>query len=260
MKIKAFVLAFLVLTLSLSLTSGLDEVSDPGRVNKLLGDFTTPIIEPSSEGTLSFNLTNPYEEDMGNVRVRIEIYAFATLDEEKDITLVDSPPTFAATGETYTSFSHNVLVPNQAYPRELRINTNSNTEKGVYFLRFEMEFEYLEESYLMRSKGHFSDEDWDYATRRPGTSDEPYYSGSINITYLQADGIIPDSSFTVKTPIPRWPQFLLGGLAAFFGIFAVMLYMQEEYNSFPWLEKTLNKWSGKFQQLRRRLEYRLRKR
>lgn len=236
------------------------EVSDPGRVNKILEEFQTPVIKPSEEGVLSFNLRNPYDAEMRDIRLRIDIYGFGDLDEEKDITRIDSPPTFKVTGTTSYSFTTDVIHSDSSFPVELYITTDRRTEKGVYFVRFELEFVYenMGESSIMRSRGHFSDEEWSEATRRPGVGDDPYYSGSINITHLGVNGIIPDTSFSVKTPIPRWPQYMLGGLAAFFGIFAVMLYMQEEYNSFPWLEKVLNQWAGKFDQFRRRFKDRSR--
>lgn len=238
------------------------EVSDPGRVNKILSDFSTPIIRPGNEGNLDFNLTNPYEFDIEDVVLTAEIYAYANLDEKKEIYEIDEPPIFKLQGATQRSFRLNVQPAEQVLPQRFSIQTTDDTEKGVYFVRFQMEFDHSEDENrsIMRSKGHFTDSEWDNATKRPGTSDEPYYAGSINITMLGVNGILPDTSFTVKTPIPRWPQYLLGGLAAFFGIFAVMLYMQEEYNSFPWLEDILDHWSGKFNQLRRRLKHRLRKR
>lgn len=257
------VLLLLAPTIFLGLTSAqVTEVSDPGRVNKILGDFSTPIIQPGNEGNLDFNLTNPYEFDIEDVVLTAEVYAYADLDEKKDISEIDEPPIFKLEGMTRRSSRLEVLSSEQILPQRFSIQTTDNTEKGVYFVRFQIEFmdSEGENESLMRSKGYFTDSDWDNATKRPGRSDEPYYSGSINITMLGVNGILPDTSFTVKTPIPRWPQYLLGGLAAFFGIFAVMLYMQEEYNSFPWLEDILDHWSGKFNQLRRRLKHRLRKR
>ncbi len=238
------------------------EVSDPGLANKILSDFSTPIIRPGNEGNLEFNLTNPYGFEIENVILTTEIYGYADLDEERDISEIDDPPVFRITDDTRRSLGRDVISSERELPQRFTIRTTDDTEEGVYFVRFKLEFRYSEEGNesLMKSKGYFTDSEWENATKRPGRTDEPYYAGSINITQLGVNGIIPDSSFTVKTPIPRWPQYLLGGLAAFFGIFAVMLYMQEEYNSFPWLEDILDHWSGKFNQFRRRLKHRLRKR
>jgi len=249
--------------LSLGYSQGqVTEVSDPGKANKILSDFSTPIIKPSEKGNLAMNLTNLYWGDFEDIVFVAEIYGFATLDYEKNISNVNNPPVFDSSGTTKSSFSLEVLPSNDSIRNEYTIKTSKNTPKGVYFLRFSIRFTYASTGNrsVMRSKGYFTDSQWENATKRPTTSDEPYYSGSINITDLGVNGIIPDSSFTVKTPIPRWPQYALGGLSAFFGILAVMLYMQEEYNSFPWLEDILNEWSGKLKQLRRRLEYRLRNR
>ena len=267
MKEKFNMLSALTVLLTLMIISGsvqsyVTEVSEPGRANKILSDFTTPIIRPSESGRLSLNITNRYDGDFLDMRFTAEIYAFADLDHSKDIADVERPPVFRGTGTPSTTFELPVLPSDGVYPLDLIIETQRATEKGVYFVRFAIEFVYepTGNHSVMRSRGYFTDEDWAFATRRPGTGDAPYYSGSINITHLEVNGIIPDTSFSVKTPIPRWPQYLLGGFAAFFGILAVMLYMQEEYNSFPWLEKILDQWAGKFNQFRRSLEHRLRDR
>lgn len=264
-RIFVFLVAAMLLSSTFSISysqARVTEVSDPGKANKILSDFSTPIIKPSEKGELAMNLTNLYWGDFEDIVFEAEIYGFATLDYEKNISKVDNPPVFDSSGDTKTSFSLEVLPSNDSMRNEYTIKAGKNTPKGVYFLRFTLRFTYelTGNRSVMKSKGHFSDPQWENATKRPKTSDEPYYAGSINITYLGVEGILPDSSFTVKTPIPRWPQYALGGLSALFGILAVMLYMQEEYNSFPWLEDILNEWSGKFKQFRRRLKHRLRNR
>ena len=50
----------------------------------------------------------------------------------------------------------------------------------------------------MKSKGFFSDEEWDYATKSPTNSDLPYYHHGLNTTYLGIDAIIPDTDFSVE--------------------------------------------------------------
>lgn len=245
-----------------ALDSTVTDVSDPGRANKILGDFSTPIIKPGESGTLALNLSNYYTSSFQDLSLTAEIYRYADLDLSKNISKVTKPPVFETSSETSYSFQMQELPSNDTHPIEYDLNTKEDTEEGVYFVRFKFNFEYAgtgNES-LMKSKGYFTDSEWENATERPGTTDQTYYAGSINITHLGVNGILPDTSFSVKTQIPRWPQYLLGGLAAFFGLFAVMLYMQEEYNSFPWLEELLDKWSSKLKQLRRRLEYRLGKR
>lgn len=255
---------FLVSLLLLPTAAGstvIEDVSDPGNVNRLFSDFKTPVIRPGNDDTLSFTLTNPYEADMERVTLAVEIYAYATLDDiEKDLSRLDDLPVFRTSQDTVYSVDLGTLPSGYDHFNDLTLETRNRTPEGVYFLRFTLEFEYGDEEVLMKSRGHFSDQEWQEAERRPGESDRPYYVGNLNITALGINGLISDSSFSVKTPIPRWPQYMLGGFAAFFGILAVMIYMQEEYNSFPWLEKTLNEWSGKFKQFRRRLEHRLRQR
>ncbi len=251
----------LLAVLLLSSVSGsmVTQVSDPGDVNRIFKDISSDTIRPGEHGTLTYVLHNPYPQSMTDVRLRVEIYSYSTLDVNKPIQEVSSPPRFVSSRNTYNSFIHPLLEPGQEITIRHRMETSRSTPKGVYFLRFEILFDYEGSEQLMRSKGFFTRDEWYHAERLPGEADRPYYSGSLNITYLGVNGIVPDTSFTVKTPIPRWPQYALGGLSAFFGVLAVMLYMQEEYDSFPWLEKTLDKWSAKFKEFRRGLDNRSRK-
>jgi hypothetical protein len=50
----------------------------------------------------------------------------------------------------------------------------------------------------MKSRGYFSEEDWEVATRRPVGGEGVDYVGGVNITYLDVDGIIPESSFGIE--------------------------------------------------------------
>ncbi|MFO8109711.1 MAG: hypothetical protein R6U17_04195 [Thermoplasmata archaeon] len=256
MKVKILLVLLLFGLLFTAATgSTVTEVSDPADVNMILPDISTPTIRPGNDGTLSYVVSNPYEQEMSSVRLTIEQYAFSTLDYEKPINEIGSPPVFVSSQDIYVSFTTPALAPGEERTIQHRLEAVKNTPEGVYFLRFQLLFEYNGEEVIMRSRGYFTDDEWDYAQRRPGTADEPYYVHSLNITHLGVNGVIHDSSFTVKTPIPRWPQYALGGAAGLFGILAAMLYMQEEYNSFPWLEKTLDDWSGKFKEFRSRFEH-----
>jgi hypothetical protein len=118
-------------------------------------------------------------------------------------------------------------------------------------MRFLLEFDYTnatvtDEHLVMKSPGYFSEDVWNEATREPTSADLPYYRGEINITYLQAasgqvDGIIPDSSFALKEPIPMWPFYLLIALMVLSAFLALMFYLEENPGKWPWMEA---RWLG----------------
>jgi hypothetical protein len=105
----------------------------------------------------------------------------------------------------------------------------------------------------MKSKGYFTDQEWDEATAS-ATETDP---GRVNIESLGVDGIIPDSSFRVAHEIPLWPLYVcLIPLIVILLVFAFLFYCQEEYNMFPWLDQGFKYWSGKLHQFWRLLKHR----
>jgi len=118
-----------------------------------------------------------------------------------------------------------------------------------------MQFDYNGTHLLMKSRGYFTNKAWDNATTNVNGSRAV---GGINLTMLAVDGILPDSSFSVKEPIPMWPLALLIGLTIFFGAMALMFYLVEE-KGHPKLKERFYKGSGKLKQARRLTEQELRK-
>ena len=92
---------------------------------------------------------------------------------------------------------------------------------------------------------------WEEATTNV-TENSP---GNIDLEKLEVDGIIPDSSFGIKKPIPKWPLYVLISLTILFASLAIVFYLEEE-GTYPELNKWLQKQRGKLNQLRLRFEYR----
>jgi hypothetical protein len=84
--------------------------------------------------------------------------------------------------------------------------------------------------------------------------------GGINITYLGVDGILVDTSFSVKKPMPMWPLALLIGLTILFLALAVVFYLVEEEKGHNKLKKVFYPKAGKVQQKKMLLEQDLKKR
>ena len=148
-------------------------------------------------------------------------------------------------------YSIGTIETNTTIFLEFNIVTKENTKEGTYFVRFAMDFEYNGTARSMQSRGHWNMELWEEATTNV-TEGSP---GNINLEVLGVDGIIPDSSFGVKKPIPKWPLYALITLTIVFAGLSVIFYLEEEGN-YPELNKWLQKQRGKLNELRLRFKYR----
>jgi hypothetical protein len=247
--------AVLLLVAVMAMPALADEnLSAPNRIPDL-SDFRTPQIVPGSSGTYEFSVRNRYNGTIENATLTVEIYKWATLEEAKDIGKVSSPPEMAEgvrQGYTAPAFS---LGPNQTATFKMTVSTAKTTPQGTYFVRQRMDFDYNGIRLLMKSRGHFTDRQWDNATTNPNGTRAV---GGINLTALAVDGILPDSSFSVKEPIPMWPLAVLVVLTVLFAALAVVFYLVEE-KGHPKLKERFYKGSGKLKQARRLSEQELRK-
>lgn len=253
MKRIALFTVFMIILVLIPITNAQDAqyVKDPGKVNKLLSDFSTPQIVPGNSGVFKFTLNNPYSENMTSIHLNISIYKYTTIDTSADVKNIKNPPRILETkGQEYSPPIEN-LSSDGKRNITFTIATTKNTPHGsyfsqsTYFVRFWLEFNYSGEEYRMFSRGYITDEQWEYLTSDGGM-------GGVNQTYLRelgCDGIIPDSSFGVKIPIPMWPFYLLVSLTIFFAFLACMFYLEENPGKYPWLEKRFHRLQGKINQL-----------
>jgi hypothetical protein len=104
----------------------------------------------------------------------------------------------------------------------------------------------------MKSRGHFTDTQWDRASENITTEEGPYnydndiegderfIKGRLDLDVLKVDGIIPDTSIRIKEPIPQWPLYVLIGLAVLFVVLAVVFYYMDEKGKFPRAKQKLD--------------------
>jgi len=130
------------------------------------------------------------------------------------------------------------IEPGASVPVMLTITTSGDTDKGTYFVRHHIVFTYNDTEFEMSSRGYFTWDQWegfDYSN-----------------LYYQLDGsagIVPDSSFSVKDPVPLWPLATLITLCVLFGALAVVFYLAEEHgDQYPRLKKGLQYWTGRWEQ------------
>lgn len=235
-----------------------EDISSPSRIPRFT-DFTTPVLAPGESGRLNFTVENRYADTIHDLTLHAEIYRYATLEGSREVDLsFTSPPRMEYLGRdegTSTSIALGSLAPGDRIALVFTIVTSENTPHGslfdnaAYFVRFAIDFRYPDgngslSGYRMISRGYISDADWEAATR----------DGGLNLTLIRerynASAIIPETSFTVREPIPLWPLFLLVGLAVLFGTLGTIFYLHEEHGRFPWLDKRLKQWSGKLRKAR----------
>ena len=282
--------ALLALALFVAQPGGADwdpYVSHPGNIPDF-HNFTTPQLVPGDSGPFTLEISNRYAEPLENVVVSMEIYMRADIEDSETIGAVadDARPRVyegcwtrlpdserecdAAPAAQRATFSPGTLAPGESMRFSTDIHSteerswlrctllgsrcDTGTAEGTYFVRFTLEFDHNETTRSMLSRGHWSMAEWEAAT-----TDVPDGSpGNINLTALGVDGVIPDSSFGVKEPIPKWPLYVLIGLTVMFAGLAVVFYLEEE-GTYPGLNKWLQQQRGKLTQLRLRLKHRERR-
>jgi len=157
----------------------------------------------------------------------------------------------ATTDAKKATFNIGTIEFNETISLEFEVMSKEDTKEGTYFVRFSMNFDYNSTARVMQSRGYWSMELWEDATTNV-TEGSP---GNINLEVLKVDGIIPDSSFGIKKPIPKWPLYVLITLTVLFAGLSVVFYLEEE-GTYPGLNKWLQKQRGKLNQLRLSFKYR----
>lgn len=220
-------------------------VSQPNLVPDF-GDFTTPVIRPGEGGTYNFTITNRYDQEITGVTVTVEVYMWATIEESSSIVDLDGPVPKVEGDTSYTE-TFPSIPSGGSVPVKLKFKTSGDTPKGTYFVRHRIEFTYGDQDFRMDSRGHYTWDEWegfDYS----------------NLHYqLGTAGIVPDSSFSVKDPVPLWPLATLIALCVLFGSLAVVFYLAEEHGEqYPRLKRGLQRLTGRWEQrkalLRQRIE------
>lgn len=263
MRLQVLVL-FLSILVIVSQLAVADDPTRVDRVSKLLSNFRTPQLAPGESGRFSFDLVNENENNMTNVSLTMSIYMFATANTKKDVDSNWDTPYIENSLEqefTFWGFDLNgTLAGNNSKNLNVTIVTSEHTtrgtifDQGTYFVRFWLEFDYDNGSgsmtYVMASRGYFTDQQWKDATNDTNVEncDPAERKGDICLTYLGVDGVIPDSSFGVKEPIPMWPFFLLIALAIFFAVLGLMFYLEENPGTWPWMERKWRRFRGLWKQ------------
>lgn len=247
---------------------GQEDLRSPSFVNRIISVNDTPQLEPGNKGDFHITLLNPYANDMNNVSLTASIYLYVSWDEEEpvDANWSWSEPYFEEDGKGITDHEwyFGVLAP--GVPNQENVTATVVTSfdaphggllnQGSYFVRLQLEFDYVHsdnstEHALMRSRGYFTDEQWAFATQDPLVPDDPNYMGGLNLTHLGVSGILPDTSFGVLEPFPDWIFYALVVAAVFFIILALLFYLEENPEKWPFVANRWIRFRSSMKQSRR---------
>jgi hypothetical protein len=243
----AVAVAMLVALAGPAVAEAMEEIIRPTHVPKFefisMGDG----IPPGQAGVYGFDLRNRYNASMLNITLTIEIYMWATQEEARPAGEVPNPPRFEASGTRVRTLTFAALAPNSTAGVREPVRAASDTWEGVYFTRHTIEFDYpnftsgpfnLPETrhFVMKSRGHFTQEQFESIN---------YSDLEDSLAALNISGVVPDSSLSIKSPVPLWPLALVVAAAAFTGGLAYASYLADMHpDKYPRLKWQLLRWSG----------------
>ncbi len=214
--------------------------SDPSYASRILGDFERLDLAPGDEGTLRFTLRNPYDAPMEDVSLMVQIYHYVSGRVGMAVDGTLPTPSFLTSGGPSV-----VLAPGDVSPGALAISLDIGVPAeaphggiftaGTYLIRFRLEFDLQGSHLVMVSPGFIPPATWAEATSRP-TVGEQYAVMGAALGLPTIAGLLPDSAFGVKEPVPLWPFYLAGVAAAALGFLAAVAYAVERPGTLPGLE------------------------
>lgn len=249
---------------------------DVGNQNKIIKVLESPQLAPGDSGTFTFNFTNPHAFRMQNILLNVSIYQYATIEESLPVDMNwrwAYPRIRESTGANPREYLIHPGGPmdylgntsSTNYIREsFTILTSRDMPHGTvfaqsaYFLRFWLRFDFDNGTetgrMVLASRGYFSDAQWFNATHNLGNACSPYNAtyrcaGNVNLTRLGVDGLLPDSAFGVKEPIPIWPFYGLVALTVFFLLLAFLFWVEENPGRYPRIERVWLTFKGRLRRV-----------
>ena len=167
-------------------------------------NFYTPEIIPHAKGILSFEIRNKYNSSIENATLILEIYRYCNIEESKDIKDIFSPPIFETTNSNIAVISNFKIEKNSTKRIDFVISTTEKTPEGTYFVGSRINYTYNNITYEHYSIGY-----------HPTINQKNFF------------GIIPETSFTVKSEKPYWILYSLIVFGIILGIVGIIFYFQE---------------------------------
>ena len=187
--------------------------------NSVVRSVSSPDFQPGQGGTITVEVSNPFNTSMADITMTLSIYAFVqgTVYTATSSIPVAQRPYFIGSGITEETLYFSSLSAVRTHNFSYAIQTNYTTphgsffSEGTYLVSMSILFLIGQTPYRMASKGYFSTTQWQKILVQNGS-----YS-SLNYTYLNRTlgfaGILPDTSFGVNTAAP-WSLFFASGILA----------------------------------------------
>ena len=275
MRAAVLALAFLLAALPLAGPAAAEDFGAYGKVNELIDVLASPQLAPGESGVFLFELNSTYTELLYDAALTIEIYGYATIEESipVDSTWPYAYPRIRESGERNRTWSFATFEPGRMEPLQFTVDTVPDAKdmphgsifaQASYFLRMRFEFDGNVSGSLrhivLASRGYFTAAQWSAATNETNTDPctPPWCRGKLNLTYLTIagvpiDGLLPDSSFGVKEPIPQWPFYLLVAAAAGFLVLSFLFWVEENPGTYPRVDAWWARTRGRLVQVRKGL-------
>ena len=270
MRALALVVALLLLLVPASAVPAraAEDFGAIGVVNNFIHVVSTPQLAPGQSGDFEFqfNSTYPAGMTMFNVSLNVSIYEYATVDTSIPVgrNWTYPYPTITQTGGRQWWWNVSSLAPGSSTNLSFTIETSSDPNQmpfgsvfspAAYFLRTWLAFDGLvngtPQHFRMASLGYFTKTQWDLAqVNLSSPCNPPSCRGNVNLTALGVDGVLPDMSFGVQEPIPRWPFYALIVLAGFFTVLAFLFWVEENPGTYPRVEVWWARQRGRLARLR----------
>jgi hypothetical protein len=243
-------------------------LSHPGEIPDFT-DFNADTIDPGNPATLSFIIQNRYtfneDNNMYNVSLIVNIYLYISNEESgQDVSKLKNKPKITGGNDALSEipdgltakYQWSLIRPNETVPVKLAIETNENMKEGTYFIRMHLNFTFNNTFFDMKSRGYFTNDQWERAqpnaTDIDGLYGNKFIIGRLDLNVLDVDGLIPETSIHLRKPIPRWPVYLGIGGIVFFALLALIFYLMDEKGKFPKAKKKLDDFSTKVNNFRYR--------
>ena len=273
MRAPALALAILLLAVLFAPASGAEDFGAVDKVNRLTRIRATPQLAPGESGVLSLYFNSTYATPISNVWLNASIYQYATIDESVpiDASWRYAYPKIAETGTRNWTWNNLTVAPGSSRLLNFTVLTAPDSRdmphgsifsQSSYFVRFSVEFvgnvSGTMTRFHMASPGFFTRAQLEMSQSANYTKPctPPWCRGNWNLTVLGVDGILPDSAFGVKEPIPRWPFYLLVALAVLFLILAFLFWVEENPSTYPrvasWWARTRGRLARTIAALRRK--------
>lgn len=267
--VLALALSFLVLSSAFASADNPDPGS-PRYANNVLGGFVTPTVSPGETVGFSFNLTNPYESIennsavMENITLSVGVYKYSTQETTREVNAsFKHAPSIDGVGSSLVTVL-DPIEPGGTHRMDLHISTSKKTPHGsyfsqsTYFVRFRLTFNFVDNStqIVLQSRGFFSDDEWN---RMVSFLANESIVDTAYMKSLGVNGLLPDSAFGLKIPIPRWPLGLLIAAICAFSFMALYYFVLDNPGKYPRLEQRFYYLRGKLSELRSQLKDRRRK-